>query len=99
MVKIKKVKQGNLKPMPPFKSLEEEADFWDTHSAMDEINEGTLVGFHKANKSSTITVRFQPEHLQVIRKYAFHLGLGPTTLVRMWIMEKLQENTAKKSKI
>lgn len=89
MVKITYVKKGTIKPIPPFKTLEEEANFWDTHSAVDEINEGTTVGFHRANKTHTITIRFEPKKLQALREKADRMGLGPTTLARMWIMEKL----------
>ena len=92
MVKIKIVKKGAIKPIPPFKTLEEEADFWDTHSAVDEINEGTTVGFHRANKTHTITIRFEPKKLQTLREKADRMGVGPTTLARMWIMEKLSQN-------
>lgn len=90
MVKITKVKKGTIKPIKPFKTLEEEADFWDTHSVLDEINEGTLVGFHQAKKTNTITLRIDPKTLQKLRESAFYKGVGPTTLVRMWIMEKLK---------
>lgn len=89
MVKIKKTKIRGIKPIKPFKTLDEEANFWDIHSALDEINDGTLVGFHQANKTSTLTVRFDPKDIQKIREKAFHLGVGPTTLARMWIREKL----------
>ena len=91
MVKIKKMKKGSIKPIPPFKTLEEEAHFWDTHSVVDKINQGTLVGFHKANKTHTITIRFQPEHLKILREKAIQVGIGPTTLARMWILEHLKE--------
>lgn len=89
MVKITYVKKGTIKPIPPFKTLEEEAEFWDTHSAVDEINEGTTVGFHQANKTGTLTIRFEPKKLQVLREKADKMGVGPTTLARMWITEKL----------
>lgn len=89
MVKITRVKTGTIKPIKPFKNLEEEANFWDTHSALDEINDGTLVGFHQANKTSTLTVRFDPRDIQKLREKAFHSGIGPTTLARMWIRERL----------
>lgn len=92
MTKIKKVKKYTIKPVKPFKSIEEEANFWDTHSVLDGISEGTLVGFHKANKTDTITIRFQPEHIQLIREKAFQLGIGPTTLARIWLIEKLKES-------
>ncbi len=91
MIKITKVKKGNIKPIAPFKTLEEEANFWDTHSAVDKIDDGTIVGFHQANKTDTITVRFQPEHLQVLREEALQKGIGPTTLVRMWVLEKMKD--------
>ncbi len=90
MIKVRKVQKSAIKPMKPFKSLEEEANFWDTHSVVDEINKGTVVGFHQANKTSTITIRFQSENLQKLRERAFKKGIGPTTLARMWILEKLQ---------
>lgn len=89
MIKIKRVKKATIKPIKPFRSLREEADFWDTHSVVDEINDGTLVGFHQANKTQTITIRFQPEHLQILRNKALERGIGPTTLARMWIIEHL----------
>lgn len=75
--------------MKPFKSYEEEANFWDTHSVLDEINKGTLVGFHQANKTDTLTIRFDPKDIQKLREKAFHLGVGPTTLARMWVKERL----------
>lgn len=89
MTKIKRVKKTNIKPIKPFKTVQEEADFWDTHSVVDKIDKGTLVGFHQANKTHTITIRFQPEHLKKLRNKAVERGIGPTTLARMWILEHL----------
>ncbi len=94
MVKIIKTKRGTIKPIPPFKTLEEEANFWDTHSVVKDINEGTLIGFHQAKKTRTISIRFAPKYLQILREKAFHLGVGPTTLARMWILERLQAKLA-----
>jgi len=91
MTKVKLIQKNSIKPIEPFKTLDEEADFWDTHSVVDEINEGTVVGFHQANKSSTITIRFDPKHLKALRDKAFKKGLGPTTLARMWILEHLSQ--------
>ncbi|MDO8570346.1 MAG: CopG family antitoxin [Candidatus Daviesbacteria bacterium] len=91
-MKVTYVKKGTMKPSKPFKSLEEEANFWDTHSVLDDINEETVVGFHRANKTDTITIRFQPEHIQVLKEQANQMGIGPTTLARMWIIEKLNKN-------
>lgn len=99
MIKIKKVKSGTVKPIKPFKTLEEEANFWDTHPVVDEITRETLVGFHQANKTDTITIRFDPKYLQLLRQRAFKLGVGPTTLARIWLMEKLRESRNSSTKL
>lgn len=92
-MKIKLVKKGTIKPMKPFKSLEEESNFWDKHDALDVLGSDITVGIHKVPKTDTITIRFQPEHIQVLKERAFQMGIGPTTLARMWIMEKLKKDT------
>lgn len=91
-MKIKFVKNGTMKPSKPFKSLEEEANFWDTHDGVEVFGKDLKVGFHRANKTDTITIRFQPEHIQVLKEQANQMGIGPTTLARMWIMEKLNKD-------
>ena len=91
-IKIEKVKKGTISPIPPFKTLEEEANYWDTHSITDDINDGSLIGFHQANKNRTLTIRFSDKILQSLREQAFKLGIGPTTLARMWLMEKLSNS-------
>lgn len=90
-MKVTFVKKGTIKPIKPFKSLEEEANFWDTHDAIDVLGKDVKVGFHRAPKSETITIRFEPDDIQKLREEASYLGIGPTTLARMWIREKLTE--------
>lgn len=89
MTKIKRHKQA-IKPIPPFENIEEEAEFWDTHSVVDEIDKGTLVGFHRSRKTGSLTIRFQPEDIQRIREKANQEGVGPTTLARMWILQHIR---------
>jgi hypothetical protein len=40
-------KKETLQPMKPFATIDEEAEFWETHDVIGGINEGTVVGFHK----------------------------------------------------
>lgn len=91
-MKVRLVKKGTMKPMQPFKTLEEEANFWDKHDAIEILGNNIIVGTHKVPKTDTITIRFQPEHIQILKEKALQLGLGPTTLARMWILEKLQSS-------
>ena len=89
-LKIQKVKKGTIASIPPFKTLDEESNFWDTHSLVDNIGEETLVGFHIANRNRTLTIRFPEKAIQSLRRNAFRLGIGPTTLARMWLLERLR---------
>jgi len=77
--------------VPEFPSVEEEAEFWDTHDTTDyELEwESVKVRFAK-NLSQGITIRFSPSTLAQLRQTAHHRGVGPTTLARMWVLERLR---------
>jgi predicted DNA binding CopG/RHH family protein len=77
--------------IPSFKSVEEEAEFWDTHDTTDfeEEFKPVKVRFAK-NLSQGLTIRLDPETLEKLRREANEKGIGPTTLVRMWVMEHLR---------
>jgi len=81
--------------IPEFKSIEEEAEFWDRHDTTEF--EGSFkpvrVRFAK-NLSQGITVRLDPESLAELRSLANEKGIGPTTLARMWILEQLRREEA-----
>ena len=77
--------------IPEFRSIEEEADFWDTHDTTDFENEFKPVKVRFAkNLSEGITIRLDPETLAQVRAQAREKGIGPTTLIRMWILERLK---------
>lgn len=79
-------------PLPEFKSRQEMAEFWDTHDFTDYMDEFKPVKVRFAKKlSEGINIRLDPETLQELRKRASEKGIGPTTLARMWILERLRE--------
>ena len=43
------------------------------------------------NKSINLTIRFDTQRLEELRKLASEKGLGVTTLVRMWVLERLEQ--------
>jgi hypothetical protein len=49
--------------------------------------------------SQGITVRFAPKTLSELRTQAETKGMGPTTLIRMWVLERLQEIQNTKSEM
>ncbi len=77
--------------IPDFKSIEEEAAFWDTHSTADDEDEFRPVEVRFArNLSGGMTIRLDPATQARLRAIAHEKGIGPTTLVRMWILERLK---------
>ncbi len=77
--------------IPEFETIEEEAKFWDTHDFTDYLDElkPVKVKFAK-NLSSPLTIRFDDKTLSAIRHHAHQKRIGPTTLIRMWVLERLQ---------
>jgi predicted DNA binding CopG/RHH family protein len=77
--------------IPSFSSREEEAEFWDTHDFTDFQDElkPVKVTFTK-NLSEPLTIRLDRETLTKLREQAHEKGIGPTTLARMWILERLR---------
>jgi hypothetical protein len=79
------------KTIPQFKSIQEEAEFWDTHDTAEYEDEFKPVRVRFAkNLSQGITVRLDPDTLGELRALAHEKGIGPTTLARMWILEHLR---------
>ena len=79
--------------IPHFKSVEEEAAFWDSHDSTefeDEFVEVDDVQFVKAAPKKVLTVRLEEPTLRDLRRIAKQKGIGPSTLARMWILERLR---------
>ena len=76
--------------IPKFKSIAEEAEFWDTHDMSDYWDQFEPAKVRFAKKlSKGITIRLDPETMDGVRALASEKGIGPTTLIRMWVIEKL----------
>ncbi len=83
------------KPIPKFKSYEEEANFWDTHSPLDY---GTWkeVKLEVAKPLIHILgVRLDAKTIDQLALLGSDMGIGASTLARMWIMEKLKSSSKK----
>jgi predicted DNA binding CopG/RHH family protein len=90
-IKSKNNTKDKMRTIPEFANQEEEAAFWDTHDFTefwDEL-EPVKVKFAK-NLSKGITVRFDEDTLNKLRRDARAMGMGPTTYVRMLVLEKLR---------
>ena len=89
MTKTKTHKTNNEPlPVPICATYEEEATVWDTHDITDYAFRPVKVTVAK-NLSSIVTVRFEGETLTKLERQAEQKGLGTATMIRMWVMKRL----------
>ena len=68
------------------------AQFWDTHSLADYLDELEItddVVFVKPEKQ-VISIRLEPKYIHQLRVLANKMGVGYSLLVRRWVVERLQ---------
>lgn len=88
--------------IPEFKSVDEELDFWDKHSAVEFIDEDSVVEIdaskarEKRERRPTrqISLRVSQRILERTRNRAEALGVPYQTLIQLWIAERLEQEEA-----
>ena len=71
-------------------TIEELAEFWDTHSLADYWDETHEVDFEvRARRRRRVTL--DPEIYEQVEEQARTRGILPETLVNLWLAERLQE--------
>ncbi|MDP2936863.1 MAG: CopG family antitoxin [Dehalococcoidia bacterium] len=89
MDSLKETKKSRL---PRFRTVQEEAEFWDTHDTTEFEEEFTETRARFARPLDHIlAVRLEAKTLSELARVAERLGIGPSTLVRMWVMEHLRQ--------
>lgn len=97
-----------MKEIPKFKSEEEEARFWDTHSPLDYPNEFVEVeepfkfapallreaAKRREGKKRSLTLRMGQLQIDLAKVIAKYKGLGYQTLMRMWVVEGIHKELA-----
>jgi predicted HicB family RNase H-like nuclease len=78
--------------IPKFKSLKEEASFWENHSLADywsDFKDVNLVVELQKPKEETLVLRLQKGIKDKLEQTAQTKGISTSGLVRVWLMEKL----------
>ena len=79
--------------IPNFKTIQEEAAFWDTHDFTefeDELKDVEIIFDLKKPRTETLVVRLQKGLKKKLEHVARNKGLNASTLTRMWIVERLR---------
>ncbi len=87
---MKESKDAQVTSISKAQTLEEIADFWDTHSLADYWEQTHEVEFEvRAKRRRRVTLT--PEVYEHIETQARTQGVLPETLVNLWLAERLQE--------
>lgn len=80
--------------VPEFASVKEEAEFWDTHDVTDYLGELEIMsGAYRPREGETktiMTIRIAPSLKEQVEKVADSYDISTSSLVRMWIVDKLR---------
>lgn len=93
------------KKIPKFKTEEEEARFWGTHSPLDYSEEFTdveepfkfsaallkKVAGKRDERKRHLTLRMGQHQIDLAKVIAAYRGLGYQTLMRMWVIEGIHK--------
>jgi hypothetical protein len=87
--------RAKQKGLPRFSSVQDEARFWQAHSPLDHRGAFREVRAEPSGRLETVlAVRFDRETVALVRKIARAKGIGGTTLLRLWTIERLAEEVA-----
>ena len=82
------------KKLPKFYTLQQEARFWETHNITDywdDMEPVKLEFIPLKKKEETITIRLEPELKKRIEQIANQNRLTLSTIVRLWLIDKLKK--------
>lgn len=81
--------------IPSFANIEEEAEFWDTHDTTDFPDEFEPVAVSIGGElAERVTIRLDGADRAELDRRARAIGVGPSTLVRMWVKERLSQGAS-----
>ncbi len=87
------------KKIPKFKSIRQEAKFWDIHDVTDYLSELKPVKLEvdlESEKKEILTIRVQPTLKNRMEKIAKNYGINLSTLARIWLIDKLKNTKGSK---
>jgi hypothetical protein len=83
-------KHAAARRIPDFATREEEAAWWDAHDITDYLDELEPVTVRFAqNLGRPVVVRLDARDRAELRRRAAAMGIGASTLIRIWVKERL----------
>lgn len=80
----------NAMKLPQTDSIQELAQFWDTHDLTDFEDELEVVTTPVFEREAVVELHLVPREAEALQKLAEAKGVQSTDLIREWVLEKLQ---------
>ncbi len=81
-------RNGTVSNISKSHSIQEMADFWDSHDATDFDTQTHEVEFEFDLRSSQHYIAVDPDLLAKLRQIALSRGLGTESLANLWLQER-----------
>ncbi len=92
-------KERKKSRIPEFKTIAEEAEFWDTHDTTDYEDEFKPVKARFADKLfDRVTIPLDADTLAQLESLAREEELNATALARRWVLERLEQEIRARGK-
>ena len=92
-------KERKKSRIPEFKTIEEEAEFWDTHDLTDYWDEFKPIKAQFADKLfDRVTIPVDADALAQLEALAREAELNATALARRWVLERLEQEVRARGK-
>ena len=82
--------------IPKLTGEAEEAEFWGTHDSvhyLDDTQPAEVTFMDARPRKQPISLRIDPDAIDQLKDIASRKGMGYQTLMRMWVMERLEQET------
>ena len=78
--------------IPQTDSIQELAQFWDTHDLTDFEDELEEVPEPVFERRSMVKIPLQPEEMKALQELAESKGIACAELIRQWVLERIQSS-------
>jgi len=80
----------NIKTIPQTDSIQELAQFWDTHDLTDFEAQLEEVIEPVFDREALVQIRLRSQEVEAVKKVARSRGINYTDLIREWVLEKVR---------
>lgn len=80
----------NIEKIPQTDSIQELAEFWDTHNLTDFEEQLEEVTDPVFGRETVVQIRLQPVEVEAVKQVAKSRGIDYTDLIREWVLERVR---------